>query len=314
MQSHHDQDHLAIILRSLKVESGLISRGRFQAPWAVRAGASSHAIFHAVLDGSCVVRREGDASGVVLQAGELALLVRGDAHITSDGSDARPVPVGRLPRTMEGGLASVSWGGNGQEASVLCGRFDLDRSTAQMLGELLPPVIVVRNTPSRVVEWLSTTIDLMAWELDHRRAGSDAILDRLTDILFIQIVRAHALTRTTGQVGWLGALRDAHLSRALVAIHTQPRVRWTVASLAKEAGLSRSGFATRFQESVGQTPAAYLTTWRLRQATELLKDAELSCAAVAEHVGYGSEDSLSRAFRKIHGQTPAAWRRSRASE
>lgn len=306
-----DNDPLAVILRSLRVDSGLISRGHFRSPWAVRAGESRHAIFHAVLEGACVVRREGDLRGVRLEAGELALVAHGDAHVTSDGSGARPVPVGSLRRTVEGGLASVSWGGNGASARVLCGRFDLDQSTARMLGELLPPVVVVKRTQARVVEWLSTTLDLMAWELDHRRAGSDAILARLTDILFVQIVRTHALSLDAGQGGWLGALHDPHLSRALAAIHTRPQVRWTVATLAREAGLSRSGFAARFQKLVGQTPAAYLTTWRMRRATELLEDLELSCAEVAEQVGYGSEDALSRAFRRTMGQTPAAWRRGR---
>lgn len=115
MQNNLEQGHLSVIPRSWRADSGPFRRGRFQFPWAVRAEASSHAI----LDGSCVVRREGDADGVRLKAGELPLLTRGDAHITSDRSDARPVPVGRLPRTMEGGLMSVSWGGNGAEARVL---------------------------------------------------------------------------------------------------------------------------------------------------------------------------------------------------
>ncbi len=142
---------------------------------------------------------------------------------------------------------------------------------------------------------------------DHARAGSGAILARLTDILFIQIVRTHARSLTADQAGWLGALHDAHPRCALVAIHTQ--VRWTVASLAKEADLSRSGFAARVQKKVAP-PAAYHSAWRVRLATELLKDAALSCSAVAEQVGYGSEVALSRAYRKTCGQTPAAWRRA----
>lgn len=303
-------DPLTLVLRSLRLQSGLISRGAFTSPWAVRSGASSGAIFHAVLQGTCTIQREGHAAAETIGPGELIVLTRGDAHVASDGSGVLPASVARLPRTMEGGLPLVRHGGDGALSRVLCGRFDLDPTVGASLADLLPPVLVLRHQHARVVEWLETTLDLIAWELDHRQPGSDEVLARLTDILFIQVVRSYALSLAPGEGGWLGAVHDPAIAQAIALMHTQPEVRWSAAGLARAVGMSRSSFYTRFKALVGEPPTTYLTRWRIRSACERLRRAELSVAEVATAVGYGSEDALARAFRRSMGVTPAAYRRA----
>ena len=309
MRNDESTDALTQILRSLRVESGLISRGRFTSPWAVHTGALPCAVFHAVLEGGCTLQRDGEVRSVTLSPGELVVVTRGDAHTVSDGSGAPAASIRALPSRVEGGLAVVSHGGDGALSRVLCGRFDLGHAAAQTLGELLPPLIVIRRQHARVVEWLETTLELIAYELDHRRPGSDEILSRLTDILFVQIVRTYALSLSPGEGGWLGAIHDPQITRALALIHGRPEERWTAASLARQVGMSRSSFYARFTELVHEPPSRYLTSWRMRRAAELLRDPALSTAALAEQVGYGSEDAFSRAFRRTLGVTPSEYRR-----
>ncbi len=302
-------DALSRILRSLRLESGLISRGRFTAPWAVHTGGLERgAVFHAVVSGTCVAKRDADLQGVTLGPGELVCFTRGDAHTVSDGSGVRPAEIRDLPVTREAGLAVVSHGGGGQSSRVLCGRFDLDHAAAT-LEDLLPPVIVIRRRQSGVVEWLSSTLGLITHELDTYRQGSEEILTRLTDILFVQVLRTHALSLSPGEGGWLGAAHDPRIAQALALIHEDPGAAWTAADLGRKVGLSRSAFFARFTELVGETPTRYLTRWRMKQAMELLRDEGLALIEIAEQVGYSSEDAFSRAFKRVLGQTPASWRR-----
>lgn len=305
-------DALSQILRSLRLSSGLISRGHFTAPWAVHTPAAPHAIFHAVVEGRCVARRDADLQAVGLEEGELVLFTHGDGHVVGDAEGTRSRPVGGLPSQQVGGLVQVEHGGGGALTRVLCGRFSLQHAAAP-LEELLPPVIVVRRQQSRMVEWLDTTLGLIAWELDHRRQGSDVILTRLTDILFVQVLRTYALGLRPGEGGWLGAVHDARIARALALLHEAPEQPWTAELLARRVGMSRSAFYARFTELIAETPARYLVRWRVRTSIDLMARQELSALEVAERVGYSSEDAFARAFRRVTGQTPSAWRKVQPS-
>ncbi|MFT4976186.1 MAG: AraC-like DNA-binding protein [Myxococcota bacterium] len=302
-------DALTLILRSLRLESGLISRGRFRVPWTIHTNAVPYAIFHAVLEGECALQRDGDVGAVRLQPGELVMVTAGDGHTVSDGSGAPAVPITSLPREVEGGLAVVQHGGEGALSRVLCGRFQLDPAVRRGLIGHLPPLIVIRKQQARVVEWLETTLQLIAYELDNRRPGSDEILSRLTDILFVQVIRTYALSLKPGEGGWLGAVHDPQIAQALALMHDHPEQRWTAAGLARQVGMSRTSFYARFQELVGEAPSGYLTRWRMQRARELLRRADLSTAELAEQVGYGSEEAFSRAFRRTVGVSPSEYRR-----
>ena len=304
----HD-DALSPILRSMRLSSGLISRGHFSEPWAVHSEGAPFAIFHAVVEGSCEAKRDADLVGTRLEQGELVLFTRGDAHTVSDGRCTRARSITGLPSRDVGGVAVVEHGGGGDRSRILCGRFHLDHAAAT-LEELLPPVIVIRKQQSRMVEWLDTTMGLISFELDHRRQGSDEILTRLTDILFVQVLRAYALSLQPGEGGWLGAAHDPRIAKALALMHDQVSEAWTAELLARRVAMSRSAFYARFTELVGETPSKYLTRWRMRVAMDLMRGTEeLSTWELAERVGYSSEDSFSRAFKRTLGVSPSAWRR-----
>lgn len=302
-------DSLSQILRSLRLESGLICRGNFTSPWTIQSGQSGSAIFHAVVEGRCLAGRLGDPQLVPLEEGELVLMTRGDPHVITDGMGSAARPINALPSREVGGLSMVEHGGGGEITRILCGRFSLDHS-ATSLGDLLPPMIVIRKRQTRMVEWLDTTLGLISHELDHRRQGSDEILTRLSDILFVQVLRAYALDRSAEEGGWLNAVHDPRIAKALALIHDTPAFPWTVDLLAARVGMSRSAFYARFTELIAESPSRYLTRWRMRVAADLMRQQALSTAELAERVGYASEDSFSRAFRRTMGQSPSAWRRT----
>ncbi|MCA9538625.1 MAG: helix-turn-helix transcriptional regulator, partial [Myxococcales bacterium] len=170
---------------------------------------------------------------------------------------------------------------------------------------LLPPVLrVTRPSPT-----LKATLTLVEAELDGYRPGVSAMLTRLTDLVFIHVLRAHVASLPAHAEGLLGALGDAQVADAMTLIHRRPDEAWTVGALAEAVGLSRSAFAERFNRLVGTPPLQYLTRWRVHVALDRLADPRQSTAQVAEAVGYGSEDAFVRVFRRVMGQTPAAWRR-----
>ena len=305
-------DALSQILRSMRLSSGLISRGHFTTPWAVHTNPNANAIFHAVVQGRCHAKRDGDLQPVALEAGELVVFTHGDGHTVSDGQGTRPRPVTSLPSRSVGGLTLVEHGGGGATTRTLCGRFSLDHAASSLEG-LLPPVIVIQRRQTQMVEWLDTTLDLIAFELDNRRQGSDEILTRLSEILFVQILRSYALNLQPGEGGWLGSVHDPRIARALALLHDAPDQPWTADLLARRVGMSRSAFYTRFTELVAESPSRYLTRWRMRVAMDLMRRQNLSTLELAERVGYSSEDAFSRAFKRTIGISPSAWRREQGS-
>jgi len=221
----------------------------------------------------------------------------------------RAAPNAALPTHAGGGWAVDDRGWGGSVMRLVGGGVQLGKIARQTLGWLLHPLIASRRQHAHVVEWVETTLELIAYELDNRRPGSDEIISRLTDILFVQIVRTYALSLSPGEGGWLGAIHDPHIARSLALIHDRPETRWTVAAIARQVGMSRSSFYERFTSLVGESPNRYLTHWRMKRATELMRSEDISTAALAEQVGYGSEDAFSRAFRRTLGVTPSAYRR-----
>jgi len=207
------------------------------------------------------------------------------------------------------GLPVVEIEGGGAHTSILCGMFDFDRDARETLLPHLPSLIRVEGGPSSPVAWLDTTLRLLADEQTSQRPGADVIVGRLIEILFIQVLRAWIL-RSPHQRGWLAALSDPKLARALSLVHGEPARAWTAASLAREAGMSRSSFFTHFSTVLGETPSSYLTGWRMRLARRKLRTRDEGLAQIAVEVGYGSEAAFSRAFKRVVGMSPSHWRQS----
>jgi AraC-like DNA-binding protein len=185
---------------------------------------------------------------------------------------------------------------------------------AAPLVRALPPVLHVRGLGEAPPPWLAVGLQFLALEVAHQRPAQQAILNRMGDILFMQCIRDYVETVPEGSGNWLSALKDRALSTALALIHREPQRNWTVPELAKEACLSRSAFADRFTQTLGEPPLTYLTRHRMRLAARQLGTSGLSVGKIAEQVGYASEAAFSQAFKREHGVSPSAWRAQRLSE
>jgi len=303
-------DGLSQFLSAVRVEGSLFSRAEMGAPWGVLTRGADAGIFHVVVRGAGFVEVEGSEALVPFRAGDLLVMPHGHGHILRDTPDSPHRHIGDWPAERGAdGLPCVLAGRDGPATSLLCGTFRLDPEARELLLPLLPPLIHVPGGPSPAASWLDATLRLMADELDAQRPGGAALVARLADLLFVHVLRAWIAQAPDGSLGWLTALADPRLARALGCIHGAPEKGWSVEALAREAGMSRSAFFSAFSSQVGEAPAAYLLRWRMALARARLRRGTDGIAAVAEGVGYGSEAAFSRAFKRHVGESPSAWRR-----
>jgi AraC-like DNA-binding protein len=285
-------------------------------PFLRRLPQSEAAGFHVVLQGSCWVGAPG-CELAQLGPGDVVFFPRGSAHVLMD----KPNPISfdadqaasSDSSAQEVGLTQNGRAENASSVGVdmLCGAYLLDRSSLHpLLGEM-PEML---HLPAKAdAQWqLHSTIELLGAEIDREQYGSDTAVPSLLDLMFLYILRAWlvggggcALT-----AGWSAALKDRSIAAALTGIHSHPAKPWTVATLASTAGLSRAAFARRFSSLLGQSPAAYLTQWRMMVATRLLRDTDLPLAAIAAQVGYSSEYAFAHAFKRLCGISPGARRKA----
>lgn len=302
-------DVLSEILLSMRLVSSVISRARFSAPWAVKTSGARGALFHVVMDGRCWLRDGPTGERFELSKGDLVLLSHGGAHVMCDSPSSRPeVPVSELPR---GRGARVEHGGSGASTSILCGSFRLDHAAGATLLSALPPIVHVARGATPVVEWFDVTLRMIDSTLEAGESGSEAVASRLLDVLFVQLLRSCASSLPA--TGWLAAVRDPGVGRALALIHTQPGSRWTVESLARRAGMSRSIFFERFTTLVGEPPAKYLARWRVMTGADRLRASAIDLGTLATELGYASEDAFARTFKRHIGLTPREYRKSLAA-
>jgi AraC-like DNA-binding protein len=310
----HDQTSEALnaVLAGLTVRGSCYCRAELTAPWGLAAdcGDGDGVGFHFVASGACWLVDAEDASR--LHQGDLVVFPRADAHRLGDTLDPAERDTLELPRQSYG-VTHLVHGGGGERAVLLSGGTRFDPS-GQPLVELLPRVLHLRANAGQTAEWVRSTVRVMAIEAEHPRPGSELILARLCDILIIHAVRAWLEDSPAARDGWLGALREKHLGRALLAIHERPDERWTIASLAAEATMSRSVFADRFTTATGMSPMAYVTRQRMALATSLMREHGYTPEQAALAVGYGSLAAFSRAYKRTMGSTPSQARRAALTE
>ena len=205
-------------------------------------------------------------------------------------------------------------GEGGAPTSLICGAVRFDHPAARHLIEVLPATICVQASDSPQMDRIESTLRLMAAEARELRPGGEAVITRLGDILVIQALRSWLETDPEARAGWLGALRDPQIGRALGLIHRHPERAWTVASLADELAMSRSAFAARFTELVGEPVMQYVTRWRMQVAHDALATEDTTVAGLAARLGYRSEAAFARAFKRVTGVAPGAVRRGAARE
>lgn len=296
---------LSSVLAATQVHGVIFGDFRHHVPFGLEMTETNVAGFHYVLQGSCVVRAPRRAPIPMLQ-GDLLLVPSGCRHAIADSADSRVEPIEDfLARGVRPSRAPFA-------PRIVCGAYRHAQARAHPLMELLPPLL---HLPSRLIAKhppVSSTLRLLTTELDDRGVGSNALLDRLVDVLFVYVVRAWLEEQPAGAGGWLGALRDVPVGRALAAIHDRPDRRWTNESLAEHAGLSRAAFARRFATLVGLPPLAYVTRWRLELAARRLETTDETIARIAADVGYENEFAFSRAFKRELGVPPSRFRHERA--
>jgi AraC-like DNA-binding protein len=210
----------------------------------------------------------------------------------------------------DGGLFSIHHGGAGERTRMICGFLGCDSAKGNPVISTLPPLLKLNVEQGGAAEWIRSTFQYAAEEVSAGRVGSETVLAKLSELLFVEAVRRYAETLPDGQTGWFAGLREPFVARALALLHRDITRRWTVDDLGREVGLSRSALADRFIRLIGMPPMHYLANWRMEVAAQKLRNTNASLAQVAEVVGYDSEAAFSRAFKKAFGTAPATWRRS----
>ncbi len=302
-------DVLSEILSQIRLRGSVFLSAEFSEPWGMDIPQGKLGILHIMTLGSCWLKKADDEKPIHLHRGDLVLLPRGDAHCLLDPADGSAVPAEEI-LTAASPLAKgpLRYGGKGEVTNFLCGAFEYDPHMVHPLVESLPDLIHIRGADSEEFAWLSNARFLLHKEAQHELLGSSAVIDRLSEVIFSQILRVY-IQQTPFQKGFLNALKDEIIVEALRLIHANPGNRWTVADLAQSCGVSRSGLADRFKHRLGDTPMNYLTLCRIQKAQGLLTHSKFSTAEIAEQVGYHSESAFSNAFKKVTGKGPGLFRR-----
>jgi AraC-like DNA-binding protein len=298
----------------MRIERPTSGRTDGRAPWGMRMPPGAGAVFHVVLHGRCWLLPKpgtGCVGPLRLEEGDVVFLRSSPEHALAD-DPATPAPAQRPVRVREEALIGVcELGGEGELTSLLCGTYHLDQARPHPLVAQLPELIHLRTGNGRHPQ-LTSAVELLRTELDGPRIGSGGIVPALIDSLLLYILRAWLEERPADEPCWATALRDPAVAPALAAIHADPANGWTVESLAARAGLSRAAFAKKFNVMVGEPPLTYLTRWRMTTAARMLRESDVSLAAVAARTGYGSEFAFAKAFKREFGQAPGGYRRAHA--
>jgi AraC-like DNA-binding protein len=333
-------DVLSDVLRVVRLTSAVFFTARFSSPWSVesppadqlarslRLRAESIALFHVLVEGRCWISMEGQAP-LRMGAGDVIIFPHGDPHVLSSQRGAKPRPIGSLlPSQPSEEIPQLDYGGGGEATRFVCGYLHCDQRFNPLIGALPtllyvcaregawqsepPEVETARRSGAVRVDgdgWLAGTLRHTTDEADGTQPGSSAMLARLTELLYVEVLRRYMQQLPPGHAGWLAGVKDPEVGRALRLLHARPERPWTVEDLAREVGVSRSGLAQRFAELTGEAPMRYLTGWRIQLAKHLLLQADLSIAEVAGRVGYEAEAAFNRAFKRHVGAPPAAWRK-----
>ncbi|BAU47847.1 AraC family transcriptional regulator [Sulfurifustis variabilis] len=330
-------DTLSDVLRSVRLRSALFFYVSCRGKWAAEAPPSreiagavlpgaDHVIeYHVVTEGECWAAIVGQ-SPLKLRRGDIIMLPQGDPHVMSYAPGMRANPYTSAYYEMKHHYRPflVTYDSDGQpqviprtgnqaasdddaSTKLVCGFIGCDMRPFNPLIATLPRLLHLSG--DRGDAWSEQFVRLAATESTSRRPGSEALLERLSEMMFVDAVRRHADSMPEQSTGWLAALRDRFVGRAMALMHEKPSEPWTIDELGKQVGLSRSALHERFVELIGQPPMQYLTNWRMQLASRLLRDTQSSVAAIALEVGYDSEAAFARAFKRLVGTPPATWRR-----
>jgi AraC-like DNA-binding protein len=313
-------DVLSEVLKVVKLQGALFYNGEFSSPWsfysppsrtvaAYVAPDARHVIVYHLLTEGRASARLADGARIMLEAGDIVIFPHGDAHFLENGPPAKSVDMGKeLARILSQGLKRSTLGGGGETTKFVCGFMACEPRLSQVFLSGLPPLfkVSIRNDASG--RWLENSIRFSVNEADTPRAGGEAVLAKLSEVLFVETLRTYIAHLPPEQTGWLAGARDSEVGKTLALMHRNPAHPWTIASLAREAGVSRSVLAERFRHYLSEPPMAYLTRWRLQLGAQMLASTSYSVAQIASEVGYESEAAFNRAFKREFEAPPARFR------
>jgi AraC-like DNA-binding protein len=314
-------DPITDIFRTMHVTAFGLHRLEATAPWGIRqenqteqtvtpsdkkTSSTDLAHFAMLSRGNCWLSVEGFAEPIPLNGGDCFLLAKGTSIVLRDSPRTRPRWSFREIGAKANGNVALC-GGGGAPTTIVCGSLSFDRASLRPITQLLPNFILMKADQARTLA-LHTTVQALASEMEEQAPGSEVVASRLAEVLFIQVLRAHIALRPERK-GWLRAIFDPQIGAALSAIHDRVNTPWTVESLAEAAGMSRSAFAARFKELLGQTPLEYVTEWRMQKAIHLLERRDKKLPEVARLVGYESDAAFSKAFKRVVRANPGEYLR-----
>jgi len=337
-------DVLSEVLRVVRLSGAIHFCGDFTQPWAVlssrpemlaarlKVPEGSVTPFHVFIEGNCWVTLSR-LPPIRIGTGDVIIFPRGDQHVMASEPGIAPVPIADIySQPSKEQITVLRYGGGGQHARFICGFLHSDQQFDPLL-KSLPALLCVRARDEtlaletldgggrreypiehkREVEWWQASLRYLIGETAAPGPGNRAVLARLAEALFVEVLRWQFRNAAQGCGGWLAGLHDPQVGRVLSLLHALPSRPWTVDELAKEASISRAALAKRFVELVGQSPIQYLAGWRMHLARDLLRESTLGIGEIAGRVGYESEAAFNRAFRRLVGSPPATWRQAKAS-
>ncbi|MBZ5604552.1 MAG: AraC family transcriptional regulator [Acidobacteriia bacterium] len=314
-------DAISEILSGVRLKGAVFFSAEFSAPWGfsqpaskimaarVAPDAEHLVLYHLVVDGGALVEL-ADGQSTALAPGDVVIFPHGDAHHMSSGRAAvPPFPnYGITGKIKARDLSPLHAGGGGEVSRFVCGYMSCDPHLCRPILGGLPPVFKVNIRADRAGHWLESSILHLVEEAASGRVGSEAMLAKLSEALFVDTLRRYVSGLPQHQTGWLAGTRDPIVGKSLALLHSRVAHPWTIADLAHEVGISRSALVERFTRYVAEAPMAYLTRLRLQLAARSLEKTSRGVADIAVDFGYESEAAFNRAFKREFGQPPGRYR------
>ena len=303
-------DVLSETLRNLRLRCWVSGELTLAAPWGLR-GLEGPAAFYFLRQGPCRLELDGAAGPVSLASGDMVIVSQGLGHCLRDHPQSATVPIERFMESpCEPNPPMASLGGDGASAKMVFGSFRFEENGVDLCLSALPPILHVKGVSGKALPWVDETFRLLERESESQRPGSQAVLDHLAQVIFIQSLRWYVATLPSDRGSWLAAAVDPNIGPALGLMHRQPELPWTVASLAEKIGMSRSAFAARFSAVAAKSPCRYLLDCRMQKACGLLRQGQHGLKEIAVQVGYASKAAFSNAFKRWTGTAPGVYRRT----
>lgn len=298
-------DVLSRVLEKVKLSSTVYFKSDFSAPWGMDIPKGPFAQFHLVTRGQCVLKLQDKT--IKLFAGDIVVFPLGTNHWLADSLKSKKVKGIEVVASIKNGRSIFA--GEEVTTTLVCGHFEFDRNMNHPFINDLPDFIHIKDSELKELSWLENITNLVIQETGSSKPGNNLVVNKLGEILFIHTIRAYAEINANKK-GFLFALKDIRINKALKVIHNNPEINWQLNTLAQTAGMSRTGFSNKFRDLIGYTPLSYLTQWRILQAKELLQESNKSVGEIANLVGYQSETAFNRVFKKNVAKTPLKYRQN----